>query len=60
MGLHLMALSRVDISYAYPFLSVSYVLVLIASHYLFGEVINPARVTGIALICAGTIFVARS
>lgn len=60
MGLHLMALSRVDISFAYPFLSVSYVLVLIASYFWFGEAINTARIAGIGLICLGTVFVARS
>jgi len=60
MGLHLMALSRVDISFAYPFLSVSYVLVLIASYFWFGESINTARIAGIGLICVGTLFVARS
>jgi multidrug transporter EmrE-like cation transporter len=60
MGLHLMALSRVDLSYAYPFLSVSYVLVLVAGVFWFGESVNVARVAGIGLICAGTFFVARS
>jgi len=55
-----MALSRVDISFAYPFLSVSYVLVLIASYFWFGESINTARIAGIGLICLGTVFVARS
>jgi multidrug transporter EmrE-like cation transporter len=60
MGLHLMALSRVDLSYAYPFLSVSYVLVLIAGYFWFGESINAARIAGIGLICVGTFFVARS
>ena len=37
MGLHLMALSRVDISFAYPFLSISYVMVLLAGYFLFNE-----------------------
>lgn len=60
MGLHLMALSRVDLSFAYPFLSVSYVLVLIAGYIWFGETINASRLFGVALICVGTFFVARS
>ena len=60
MGLHLMALSRVDLSFAYPFLSVSYVLVLLAGYLWFGESINAARIAGVALICLGTLFVARS
>ena len=60
MGLHLMALSRVDLSFASPFLSVSYVLVLLAGYFWFGEVINASRIAGVALICVGTFFVARS
>lgn len=60
MGLHLMALSRVDLSFAYPFLSISYVLVLLAGYLWFGEVINASRILGVALICLGTIFIARS
>lgn len=60
MGLHLMALSRVDISFAYPFLSVSYVLVLIAGYFMFGEMVNAHRMLGVGLICVGTYFVASS
>lgn len=60
MGLHLMALSRVELSFAYPFLSVSYILVLFAGYYWFGETINASRMIGVALICLGTFFIARS
>jgi multidrug transporter EmrE-like cation transporter len=60
MALHLMALSRVDLSFAYPFLSVSYVLVLFAGYFWFGEAINSSRMIGVAFICLGTFFVARS
>ena len=60
MGLHLMALSRVELSFAYPFLSVSYVLVLIAGYFWFGESVNVSRMIGVALICGGTFFIARS
>lgn len=60
MGLHLMALSRVELSFAYPFLSVSYVLVLFAGYFWFGEMINVSRIVGVALICCGTFFIARS
>ncbi len=60
MGLHLMALSRVELSFAYPFLSISYILVLIAGYIWFGETVNSSRVIGVAFICLGTFFVARS
>jgi len=60
MGLHLLALSRVDISFAYPFLSISYVIVLFAGYFLFGESISTYRITGVGLICIGTVFIAQS
>jgi multidrug transporter EmrE-like cation transporter len=60
MGLHLMALSRVELSFAYPFLSVSYILVLFAGYFWFGETVNASRMIGVALICFGTFFIARS
>ena len=58
--LHLMSLSRVDVSFAYPFLSLAYVIVLIASYYLFGENINAFRIAGICFICVGTALIAQS
>jgi len=60
MGLHLLALSRVDISFAYPFLSISYVIVLFAGYFLFGELITAYRIVGVGLICIGTVFIAQS
>ena len=60
MGLHLMALSRVELSFAYPFLSISYILVLIAGYVWFGETVNTSRMIGVGFICVGTFFIARS
>jgi multidrug transporter EmrE-like cation transporter len=48
------------LSFAYPFLSVSYVLVLFAGYFWFGEAVNVSRMMGVALICGGTYFIARS
>jgi drug/metabolite transporter (DMT)-like permease len=60
MASHLFVLSKVELSYAYPFLSLAYVVVAFAAWMLFGEALTPARVGGIALICLGTIFIAKS
>lgn len=59
MASHLFVLSRVELSYAYPFLSLAYVIVAIATWYLFGEDMNASRVAGIAFICMGTAFIAQ-
>ena len=56
----LYALSKVDLSYAYPFVSLSYVLVVLASWILLGEHVTPMRWCGVVAICAGVILVARS
>jgi multidrug transporter EmrE-like cation transporter len=55
-----MALSRVEVSIAYPMLSLGYVVNAIAAHYLFGEAVSPMRVAGIFVIILGVIMVARS
>ena len=56
----IMALSRVQVSVAYPLLSVGYVVNAIAAWYLFGEAVTPMRLTGIAVIIVGVWLVARS
>jgi drug/metabolite transporter (DMT)-like permease len=60
MASHLFVLSKVDLSYAYPFLSLAYVVVAVATYFLFGEEMNASRIAGIALICFGTVFIAQS
>ena len=60
MASHLIVLSRVELSFAYPFLSLAYVLVALWSYFFFGENLNPYRIAGIALICFGTVLISRS
>ena len=55
-----MALSRVEVSIAYPMLSVGYVLNAIAAWYLFGEAVTPMRLVGIGVIILGVFIIARS
>jgi drug/metabolite transporter (DMT)-like permease len=56
----LTALSRVNLSFAYPFASLSYVLMLIASWQLFSEAITPLRLVGSGVIILGVILISRS
>lgn len=60
MGTHLMALSRFDVSFAFPFLSIAYVIVALYSYMFLGEPMSAYRVGGIAAICIGTILIAQS
>ena len=52
------ALSQLDLSYAYPILSLTYVGVVILSSVLFGETLTVAKLTGVGMIVAG-VFVMR-
>jgi multidrug transporter EmrE-like cation transporter len=54
----LAALSRVELGYAYPFLSLSYVLVMLASWLFFREELSVSRCLGVAVICLGVYAVA--
>jgi multidrug transporter EmrE-like cation transporter len=53
-------LSRVDVSIAYPMLSLGYVVNAFAAWYLFGEVLSVQKLVGIGIILIGVIIVARS
>ena len=53
------ALTRFELNYAYPFTSLSFVLVLLLSAWLLHETINVERALGLALIVAGTIVAGR-
>ena len=58
--LWLAVVSRVPLSYAYPMVALSYVLIFGASYVWFGEALGALRVAGAALICFGVVLVARS
>jgi len=60
VGLWIVALSRVDVSVAYPFLSLGYVLTAIAAWQLFGEALSVQRLAAIGLICTGVALLYRS
>jgi len=56
----IMALSRVEVSIAYPMLSIGYVVNAVAAWYLFDEAVGAMRLTGIGFIIVGVFLVARS
>jgi drug/metabolite transporter (DMT)-like permease len=56
----LVTLSRVDLSVAYPSLSLTQVLVLGVAWLILREEISPMRVAGVLVICLGMLLVARS
>lgn len=58
--LWILALKKVQLSYAYPMVSLGYIFVLAASYFLFHEPVGLLRISGVALILAGIVLVARS
>lgn len=60
MASHLYVLSKVDISFAYPFLSLAYVAVALFAWLVFKEDLGALKIAGIALICVGTVLIAQS
>lgn len=56
----LMVLSRVELSFAYPMLSLSYVLIIASSWLFLGESIGLLRIIGVVTIMAGVIFISQS
>lgn len=56
----LVTLSRIDLSVAYPFVSLNHVLLFFVGWLILREAVTPMRAAGVAVICVGMILVARS
>lgn len=56
----ILALSKAELSNAYPFMALSYVLVAVFSLLFFKEDITVLRWFGILVICLGVFLVSRS
>ena len=59
MASHLYVLSKVELSFAYPFLSLAYVAVAVFAYFVFREDLNAWRIAGIGFICIGTVLIAQ-
>jgi drug/metabolite transporter (DMT)-like permease len=53
------AITKFELSYAYPFMSLSFLLVLILSAILFHEPLTVSKVVGVGLVVAGIIIGSR-
>ena len=56
----ILAVSKVQLSFLYPFMALSYVLVALFSLLFFKEDVGVLRWLGIIVICAGVFIVSRS
>lgn len=55
----LSALARLPLALAYPLLSLNFILVLLASHFLLREPVSLSQMAGMALIVSGVAALAR-
>jgi multidrug transporter EmrE-like cation transporter len=53
-------LSRIDVSLAYPFVGLGFVLTALIGYFLFGDTLGPLRIGGIALVILGIFLISRS
>lgn len=56
----ILALSRVEVSIAYPMLSIGYIINALVAWAWLGEVLSVNKIAGIAIITVGVIVLARS
>ncbi|OWT74939.1 MULTISPECIES: EamA family transporter [unclassified Achromobacter] len=53
------AMTKFDLSHAYPFMALNFVIVLILSGWLLNEPLSVSKIVGTTLIVIGTVVVAR-
>ena len=53
-------LSRTSLSFAYPFVSLTYVLILVFDRVILHETVSPLRWGGVALIVGGILLISRT
>lgn len=56
----LIVLSKAEVSYAYPLISLGYVFTAILARAMFGEAVSFTRMAGILVTCLGVFLIARS
>ena len=52
-----LVIQKFNLSFAYPFMSLTYILIFLACYFLFKEPINIYQIIGMACIVAGIIFI---
>jgi drug/metabolite transporter (DMT)-like permease len=55
----LYVLARVDVSYAYPFVGLGFILTMTFGWAVYAEVISAARIVGTCLVAVGVLLIAR-
>ena len=54
------AMTRFDLNYAYPFMSLAFIIVMLFSVLFLSEALTPQRVLGTVMVVAGLVVIARA
>ena len=54
------ALNKFELSFAYPFMSLSFILIVLLSSILFSEQVSLVRWIGVLTVCFGVFLISRS
>ncbi len=60
VGVWLIVLSRVDVSYAYPMVSLGYVFAVLVAWGVFHENVSLLRLLGVLVVCVGIYLIGRT
>lgn len=56
----LFALARVDVSFAYPFVGLGFLLVMVFGFVVFDDSLGPMRILGTLLVVSGVVLISRT
>lgn len=59
IGVWMLVLGKLEVSLAYPLLSIGYVIAAVIGYFYLGESLSVMRIAGITLICVGILVLAR-
>lgn len=60
IGLWMAVLGKTEVSLAYPFLSIGYIITAFIGYFFLHENVNLLRIIGLVTICIGIIIISRS
>ena len=60
VGIWMFVLSKCEVSFAYPFLSIGYVVTAVGGYYMFSESLTITRILGILTICLGVVLISKT
>lgn len=52
-------LTRFELSFAYPFMALNFVIVVFVAVAAFGETVNASKIIGLLIVCSGLVVVAQ-